>query len=124
MTQSTNPLGQYLLGEITRRGGYARTAREVGLSDTLLRQIVEGRWNGRDTTLAKLAEGLGVPADELFKKAGRLMPYHDTRVPSGDFETVITRRLEAVEEAVRELTVEVRQSLPRPKPRRAQNGGR
>lgn len=61
------------------------------LDERTLRSIARGRSNPHARTLHKLAEGLGIAADELFRPIGRLAPRRFDRATNLLVETCVAR---------------------------------
>jgi transcriptional regulator with XRE-family HTH domain len=67
------------------------------LDERTLRAVARGRNNPHARTLHKLAEGLGVPVDELFRMPGRATARQFDRVTNSLVQQVIARHAAAFE---------------------------
>jgi transcriptional regulator with XRE-family HTH domain len=62
-----------------------------GLDERTLRSVARGRRNPHAATLHKLATGLGVSIDELFRAPGRMSPRRFDRATNSLVEEVVAR---------------------------------
>jgi transcriptional regulator with XRE-family HTH domain len=63
----------------------------TGLDERTLRALARGANNPHARTLHKLADGLGVSIDELFRPSGRWSPRHFDRATNSLVESVIAQ---------------------------------
>ena len=71
---------------------YDEVVAATGLDERTLRGLIRGTNNPHARTLHKLAAGLGVPIDELFRPVGRALEFDRATNPL--VETVIAQRPE------------------------------